>query len=269
MNFDTNIGDKLPLYELKIEDDEDMVFALSLVKNPAIEADWVYFSNEKKEEVKFATIDTDKRLIVAPVLIPDKKIIRIEEMTGQEYLVYFTKDTIQQLAQKYLKNGYQDKATFEHDKNIDGDVTVVESWVSESSTKDKSALYFNRAFPAGTWFVTFKVNSEELWRDYIKTGKVKAVSIEGMFAHELIEQSHIDSLFQRELTELSETEAASVLRKLRYLIKSDGRYSKGRKLVKEDMEGVQPSVSGTYPGEAAGTKKKKDYIHPALIGTKK
>jgi hypothetical protein len=90
-----------------------------------------------------------------------------------------------------------------------------------------------------------------------------------MFAHELVEQSHIDSLFQRELTELSETEAASVLRKLRYLIKSDGRYSKGRKLVKEDMEGVQPSVSGTYPGEAAGTKKKKDYIHPALIGTKK
>ena len=58
----------MELYELIIEDENtDEVMALSLVENPAIEANWVYFSNQK--EVHFATIDEDKRTIVAPVLL--------------------------------------------------------------------------------------------------------------------------------------------------------------------------------------------------------
>lgn len=57
----------MELYELIIEDENtDEVFALSLVENPAIEADWIFFNNQK-EEVKFATVDNDKRTIVAPV----------------------------------------------------------------------------------------------------------------------------------------------------------------------------------------------------------
>ena len=38
----------MELYELIIEDSEtDEVYALSLVENPAIEADWVYFTEHK------------------------------------------------------------------------------------------------------------------------------------------------------------------------------------------------------------------------------
>jgi hypothetical protein len=162
---------------------------------------------------------------------------------GKEYLVFFTKDTIERLAQNYLKNGYQEKATFEHSKNIDGDVTVVESWVSESSTKDKSALYFNRSFPAGTWFVTFRVNNEELWKNYIKTGVVKAVSIEGIFAHELVKQSHIENLLMdKEITELSEMEAEILLGKIKTIIKKDRRYKSGEKLEKESFNDYPDSV---------------------------
>ena len=97
----------MELYELIIEDENlDEVMALSLVENPAIEANWVFFSNQK--EVHFATIDEDKRTIVAPVLIPDKKIYRIDERTGKEYNVFLTAETIEKLAQNYLKKGYQD-----------------------------------------------------------------------------------------------------------------------------------------------------------------
>ena len=53
-------------FELIIDNPEtDEVVSLSLVEFPAIEADWVYFN---KEEIKFATIDTDKKIIIAPVL---------------------------------------------------------------------------------------------------------------------------------------------------------------------------------------------------------
>jgi hypothetical protein len=234
----------MKLFELKIEDEEvDEVYALSLVSAPAIEADWVFFSKDgKKEEVKFATIDSDKRLIVAPVLIPEKRILRIDEASGEEYNVFFTAETVEKLAQNYLKKGYQDKATIEHSKNIDGKVTVVESWISKSQTKDKSALYFNRTFPVGTWFVTFKVNDENLWQNYVKTGIVKAVSLEGIFEHQLIKQSIVESVMFKDVKDLTDEEAGMVLLK-----------------IVEALE--QPSVSSTYPGEVADGKKK--YKSPA------
>jgi hypothetical protein len=243
----------MKLYELILDTEEDAdsgVFALSLVASPAIEANWVYFSKEGKQQIKFATVDNDKRTIVAPVLIPDMQILRIDELTGEEYKVYFTKETVEQLAQKYLKDGYQNKATFEHLENIDGEVTVVESWVSKSPTKDKSALYFNRAFPVGTWFVTFKVNSEELWQDYIKTGKVKAVSLEGIFDHKLIKASAMTKvtglMLNKDIKELTEDEAKVVVTKLKQVLNLE----------------AQPSFpnGSSYPGEVASGS-----ISPALL----
>ena len=229
----------MKLFELKIEDEEvDEVFALSLVENPAIEADWVFFSKDgEREEVKFATIDSDKRLIVAPVLIPEKRILRIDEKSGEEYNVFFTADTVEKLAQNYLKKGYQDKATIEHGKNIDGKVTVVESWVSKSSTKDKSALYFNRAFPIGTWFITMKVNDENLWQNYVKTGIIKAISLEGIFAHQLVKQSMVESLLSKDIESLTEVEIEILLSKIAGLFESYSDY--GQEIKNNAKRGIE------------------------------
>jgi hypothetical protein len=234
----------MELYELIIEDENtDEVYALSLVENPAIEADWVYFT-EHKELIKFATVDNDKRTIVAPVLIPDKRIYRVDERTGHEYEVFVTAETIEKLAQQYLMKGYQNKATVEHGENIDGDVTVVESWVSKSSTKDKSANYFTRIFPAGTWFVTLKVNDEKLWQDYVKTGKVKAISIEGLFGHQLVKAASIEHIMSKDINELTEDEALLVVSKIKSLLEA------------------QPSIpNSSYPGQAASGS-----IAPELLG---
>jgi hypothetical protein len=229
----------MKLFELKIEDEEvDEVFALSLVENPAIEADWVFFSKDgEREEVKFATIDSDKRLIVAPVLIPEKRILRIDEKSGEEYNVFFTSETVEKLAQNYLKKGYQDKATIEHGKNIDGKVTVVESWVSKSSVKDKSALYFNRAFPIGTWFITMKVNDENLWQNYVKTGIIKAISLEGIFSHSLVKQSMVESFLSKDIQSLTEKEAEILLSKIAGLFESYSDY--GQEIKNNAKRGIE------------------------------
>lgn len=236
----------MKIYELLVDeeiDNDSGVFALSLVSMPAIEANWVYFSKDgKKEEIRFATVDADKRTIVAPVLIPQKKILRIDPDTGEEYQVYFTEETVEKLAQKYLKDGYQHNATFEHGKNIDGDVTVVESWVSKSATKDKSNLYFNRAFPAGTWFVTMKVNSENLWKDYIKTGIVKAISLEGIFDHKLVKASKVESVLEKDIQTLNDDEAEVVLSKIRAVIKKDKRFKKKERIDLESYSDYPQSV---------------------------
>ena len=223
-------------YELLLEDESDEIMAISLVKDPAIMANWVYFS---KEKVKFATVDEEKRIIVSPVLIPDIKIPRIDGQ-GNEYAVYFRASTIEKLAQKFLAKGYQSKATLEHSKNIDGDVTVVESWVSKSRETDKSALYFDRKFPAGTWFIAWKVNSDDLWNNYVKTGKVQGASIEGLLEHKLVAMSIQEDTF---ISQLEEQDAIEMLGMIKRIIKKDNRYKSKEKVEMESYSDYPDSVS--------------------------
>ena len=35
--------------------------------------------------------------------------------------------------------------------------------------------------PVGTWMGAVKVNNEDIWQDFVKTGDVKGFSIEGFF----------------------------------------------------------------------------------------
>jgi hypothetical protein len=64
-------------------------------------------------------------------------------------------------------------------------VTFVESWIKEDEVHDKSVHYgFNEE--VGTWFGLMKVNNDEIWNDYVKTGKVKGFSIDGVFDMEKV-----------------------------------------------------------------------------------
>ena len=62
------------LYELILQDDEDGVFANSLVESPAIERDFVWLN----KEVAFQSVSDEKQLVAGPILVPNKKILRID-----------------------------------------------------------------------------------------------------------------------------------------------------------------------------------------------
>lgn len=256
----------MKLYELQIEDDMDEVFAISLVENPAIEQDFMYF-NKEKQEVKFAEITGEKRMLVGPILIPDKNIIRVDA-EGEPYQVYFTKDTVKRLAQNYLMKKYTDKATLEHDKQIKG-VSLVESWIKEGKL-DKSSMY-GLSVPEGTWLGIFKIDDDKIWNDYVKTGKVQGFSIEGLFSHKLVKAAK--SYLDKEVNDLTEEEATmflseikSVISKInKYRLKQDNRYRKGQRVDIYDMEGEQPSIVSSYPGQAAQKKKKPLIVAPSLL----
>ncbi len=66
---------KLETIYLDIDEDniQDGIDAISLVKFPAIEENWVAL-NEHKVELK--TIDEDKRIVIGLALIPEKDIYR-------------------------------------------------------------------------------------------------------------------------------------------------------------------------------------------------
>ena len=213
---------KESLYELTIGDENvDEVFAISLVEDPAIEMNWVYFGNE----VKFASVDNEKRMLMGPILVPDKKIFRIDG-EGKPYQVFFKPDTIKRLSQMYLEKKYTDSATLEHSENIKG-VNLVESWITESRTKDKSAMY-GLSVPVGTWMGTFKIDNEKIWQEFIKTGAVKGFSIEGIFSHDLVEASmQTTDLMIKEIEDLTEEESKLVLSKIKVFFESYSDYGEG------------------------------------------
>lgn len=165
------------IVELILDDDQmaEGISAISIVESPAIESNFIALKNHA---VQFATVDTDKRILMGPALIPNKPIYRNQE--GEEFYVYFSKATIEKASQLYLKNGNQSKATLEHEISING-LTLVESWLKIDEDHDKSAAY-GLNDPVGTWYVAMKVDNAEIWEEYVKTGKVKGFSIEGFFA---------------------------------------------------------------------------------------
>ena len=237
----------MKLFELTIDDLMlDEVFAISLVEEPAIESNFVWFD---KEKVQFQKIDTEKRIVVGPVLIPNKKIFRVDG-EGQGYEVFFKPETVEKLAQNYLKKGYQGEATLEHEKKVKG-VTLVESWL-KTSKLDKSNSY-GLNLPLGTWVGAFKIDNDKIWNDFVKSGEVKGFSIEGMFTHDLVKASKVT------LDSIMNDETDYLLSQIRAIIKKDKRYSKGKRVEMESYSDYPESVSnnakkGIKLNESEGNK---------------
>jgi hypothetical protein len=170
------------LYKMEIDDTIDNgVFAISLVSEPAIEELFVYLSKQP-QLIKLAEVDNEKRILVGPVLIPNKEIPRVDDETGEEYSILFTPEVVEKAAQLFLQNQHNNEATIEHTERKVPDVSVVESWIIADPEKDKSNVY-GMSYPKGTWMCMMKINNDEVWQDYVKTGKVKGFSLEGMFGH--------------------------------------------------------------------------------------
>lgn len=173
----------MKIYELIIDDnlndDELGMTYISIVDAPAIEVKGYAFNNVK--EYKF-TYDIDKQIIAGPVAIPDLKIKRIDEY-GQEFYVYFSKETIQKMVKKFMKNGTTDKINFNHqDKIIDA--YILSAWIIENETYDKSKMYeYN--LPIGTFFIEVKVEDKDFWDNYVKKG-FNSFSLEGYFMEKLM-----------------------------------------------------------------------------------
>ena len=179
------------IVELVVDDDNEQlaIDAISLVSSPAIETDFVYFN--KAKNLTFAAVDEEKRLLVSPALIPYKQIYRYDAATDKDYYVYFTADTIRKAAEAYMKHQNTNNATIQHEEKVTG-VHTIESWIVQDSEKDKSNLYgFN--LPVGTWFVTMRVNNNEVWQR-IKSGELKGLSIEGYFVDKMQTLSKVGSM---------------------------------------------------------------------------
>jgi len=184
MNYDIKI------YDINIDEAYLGVNEISFVEQPAMEE--LFIAMSKEEPIKLAA-DNDKMLVVGPVLIPDKLIYRIHPKTKEEYYIRFSAETIQKIVNRYFTQNKQLNYNLEHDGDNDVNGVIMESWIVKNTDVDQSALYGFK-MPVGTWMAAVKVEDENFWKEYVKTGKVKGFSIEGRFGHELVEAMNAQKL---------------------------------------------------------------------------
>jgi hypothetical protein len=222
------------IVELILDEDQEIgIEAISVVENPAIEEDFIAL---KSQEFKLAEVDKEKRILMGALLIPNKPIYR---RNGEdEYYIYFSKDTVLKASQMYLMQGKQNNSTLEHQYELNG-LSLVESWLVEDKVHDKSVKY-GMDLPLGTWVGAVKVNNDQIWNEFVKTGKVKGFSIEGYFADKMerpkdktLGDYMTDEQKQNELAKIEEAEAEYLLSQVKAIIKNDKRVKGGKKMILE------------------------------------
>lgn len=160
----------------------DAVPVISLVDEPAIDVDFEFFSSQAVFE-GFKSVDSYQQKIAGPILIPDKRIYRIDKETGEPYDLYFDKKTVQGMADSFSRNQNNKNITIQH-SGIRVPVTITEMWVTGKPDKSMS---FGYDLPEGTWFCIAKVEDKDFFDTYVVTGKVKGFSIETKIKKEKID----------------------------------------------------------------------------------
>ena len=178
------------------------VYGISLVENPAMEG--LVIALNKHTEIQLKEVDKEQRILMGLVLEPNKPIYR--NQNGEEFNIIFNEETIKDLSYGFFKNNSHSNSTIEHNETAKiAGVTFTESWIVEDPKIDKSAN-FGFSYPKGSWMAVMKVDNDEVWNDYVKTGKIKGFSIDAMLSLEEInlksdinmsEQAKTNSLLEK------------------------------------------------------------------------
>jgi hypothetical protein len=183
--------DKIPTYQITIdpayaENGEDLgIEQIAFTSNPAIKVKGMAFNSQAKplffnDELKYR--------ITAPALIP-MEIYRLDEDTNEEYNVKFTKEEIELIHGKFMKQMVnRDLFNLEHDQSMTVPAYVLEAWIVDNPKQDKAYSTFGIEVPQGTLMVTAQVTDKEYYAELVAQDQI-GFSIEGYLGMKLKEQT--------------------------------------------------------------------------------
>ena len=122
--------------------------------------------------------DDEQMIITGPAMTPNVLIPR-KDADGNIFHVYFSEETIEKIARKFLETKQLHNTDINHDEDVVQENTLLESWIVDNPDMDKSkTLGFD--VPKSTWMVSYKINNQETWNK-IKNGELNGFSIQGQF----------------------------------------------------------------------------------------
>ena len=167
----------LPLYELMFDDNDDNALGcskISLVENPAVEEFFLKFSKDEqeKEHKSFYFKDDSKHIVTGIAMRADYPIYRNQD--GQEFYVQFSKDTIDKMMQKFMKEQRLFDISLDHNQDV-RDCYLIESFIINKERGICPNEFSD--VEDGSWIISVKIENEDVWNK-ICSGEVKGFSIE-------------------------------------------------------------------------------------------
>jgi hypothetical protein len=184
----------LPIIELTLEELEQGIDATALVENPAIQRNWMAFNDQK--EFRFNIHNEEKRILAGALMVADFPMYR--NMNGKEFFATIKANTIEKLVDRLVLKNKLTAFNFEHDSKQELPNLHIQQMYLINPELGMNPPKGYGELSTGSCFVFVKVNNEKVWEDYVKTGRVKGFSIEGMFEAkgEFSEQQIINELEQ-------------------------------------------------------------------------
>jgi len=133
----------------------------------------------------FAFASEDQQIVIGPLMVPHKKIFRIDDMTGEPYEVFFSEETVRIIGEGMMRDKMLDRLNMEHDPNQPVQGYMMSSWFVEDPKMDTSRAYGLKEYPKGTWMGMYRILDKDVWKK-VKSGELTGFSIEGYFADKLI-----------------------------------------------------------------------------------
>lgn len=161
----------LPIKKFIIDEKNgSWVSAIAITENPAIESNFITFSNQ----IRFSA-NTEKKELLGIAMKANEYIYR-KSPEGEEYYCYFDAPTIREIAQIFFKKGLANNLNIEH-TDLDAQAYVFQSFIIDSAKGINSPDGLNAK--DGDWIIGVKCDNDEIFNILKKTNA--GFSVEGIF----------------------------------------------------------------------------------------
>ena len=142
-----------------------------------------FFQEVPEDRLEFLR---QNRLVIAPAMIADRLIRRIDNDTGEEYFGFFDAVAIRNAQQGFQRFNFIEMFNINHDQDefVEG-VYTAETWIIEDSQTDKAA-YYGYNLPPGSWMVAIKFDNEQLYDELVASGSLNGLSVEAYLIEQML-----------------------------------------------------------------------------------
>ena len=192
----------IPTYKAILEDEESGMYTISLVTNPAVESNFLYF-NEQRKPLQFKVENEEKRMVTGVIMRCGFPIYRVNA-DGSEYYITFDKQTIEKMAEKWLKEGFHSNVNLQHNPNAYVDGVYLKEVYMKDVERGINPMGFED-IEDGSLFGTYHILNDDVWAS-VKDGEFKGFSLEGYFNVVEVKMSAEDALYNEIMEMLDKIE---------------------------------------------------------------
>jgi len=197
-----------PIYKAALTEnpEETGMFCISLVDDPAVESNFLAFSNDKEKEIlTFSVNDEEQRIVTGLVMAANRPILRV--YGDFVYYIMYDKDTINAMTERFLAAGFANNVDTMHNFEIEDGIYLRELYIKDTE-RGISPKGFEDV-EEGSLFATYHIVNDEVWNK-VKSGEFKGFSLAGVFQE--VEMS------KHEEPDTEEDEVLDLINKLRQRI---------------------------------------------------